>query len=182
MTPYCLSTSFFKLGYNSPNLSHQLGLLLKYNLCSELQGEDDFPQLKRKWFGPIRKFLSWFTCYGHGSPFPFPFALDQWEKLLLWLWHSGGVAWVVPKLLITCHVFGLMMKVKWWWWWWWQWQQWRWQYARQWTQDVDNLLCLWSNDEGEMMTTMMMMTMATVTMTICKTMNPPPLQWWWWWQ
>ena len=35
----------------------------------------------RKWFGPIRDFLSWFTCYGQASPFPFPFALDQWEKI-----------------------------------------------------------------------------------------------------
>ena len=76
-----LSTSFVEIGYNSPNLSNQLGLVSKCSLCSDLQGEDDFPELNRRWFGPIRNFLSWFTCYGQASLFPFPFALDQWEKI-----------------------------------------------------------------------------------------------------
>ena len=76
-----LSTSFVEIGCNSPNLSNQLGLVSKCSLCSDLLGEDDFPELNRRWFGPIRNFLSWFTCYGQASLFPFPFALDQWEKI-----------------------------------------------------------------------------------------------------
>ena len=33
-----LSTSFVEIGYNSPNLSNQLGLVSKCSLCSDLQG------------------------------------------------------------------------------------------------------------------------------------------------
>ena len=76
-----LSTSFVEIGYNSPNLSNQLGLVSKCSLCSDLQGEDDFPELNRRWFGPIRNFLLWSTCYSQASPFPFHFALDQWENI-----------------------------------------------------------------------------------------------------
>ena len=57
---------------------------------------------------PIKKFLSWFKCYGQASPSHFSFVLDRWEGLLLWFWQSGEVAWVVPELLITCYIFDLL--------------------------------------------------------------------------
>ena len=78
-----LSMSFVEIGYHSPNLSNQLGLVSKCILCSNFQAsrKRQRPLTKKEIILTNQKLSLMIHMF------------DRWERLLLWLWHLGEVVW-----------------------------------------------------------------------------------------